>query len=263
MDLKLKEKVILVAAGSKGLGYGIAKSVAQEGAKISIGSRNIKNVEQAISSIEEHSATEPHGFVMDATSSDSINKWIENSMKQFSQIDGLVVNAGGPPSGKFEDFNDADWQSAFELTLMSTVRMIRAVLPHMKKRNKGSIVTITSSSIKEPIDSLLLSNVFRTGVLSVVKSLSKDLAKNGIRINNLIPGRIDTDRVKQLDSINAQRQEESVSNVRAKSESKIPLGRYGTIDEFGNAGAFLLSEASSYITGTSLVVDGGKLQAVV
>ncbi|NJN55221.1 MAG: SDR family oxidoreductase, partial [Anaerolineae bacterium] len=175
---------------------------------------------------------------------------------------GLVVNAGGPPAGNFDTFADTDWQAAFELTLLSSVRMIRAVLPAMRQRGGGSILTITSSSVKEPIDILLLSNVMRSGVVSLVKSLSRQLASDKIRVNNLVPGRIDTDRVKSLDSLTAKRLEQTAVAQKAHQESLIPWGRYGTIDEFGKAGAFLLSDAASYITGETLIVDGGAMRTV-
>ena len=145
---------------------------------------------------------------------------------------------------------------------MSSVRMIRAVLPSMREQGSGSIITITSSSIKEPIDILLLSNVFRSGVVSLVKSLSSDLASEGIRINNLVPGQIDTDRVKSNDMFKANQLDIALEDWQKKRHGMIPMGRYGTIQEFGEAGAFLLSDAARYITGSTLFVDGGKSKTV-
>ena len=171
------------------------------------------------------------------------------------------MNAGGPPPGNFDDFSDEDWEAAFNLTLMSAIRLIRGVLPSMRECGGGSILTVTSLSVKEPINGLLLSNVFRAGVTSLVKSLSNELAGENIRVNILIPGGIDTDRLKALNRNIAEKQGLPVEKIRQKNESAIPLGRYGTIAEFGNAGAFLLSDAASYITGVSLVVDGGVLKS--
>ncbi len=199
---------------------------------------------------------------MDATDSDSISTWISDSLRDFGRIDGLVVNAGGPPPGKFDKFTDEDWAAGFNLTLMSAVRMIRGVLPTMREQGSGSILTITSSSIKEPIDILLLSNVFRSGVVSLVKSLSPDLAKEGIRINNLVPGQIDTDRVKSNDVFKSDQLGIPLEDWQKKRHAMIPMGRYGTIQEFGEAGAFLLSDAARYITGSTLFVDGGKSKTV-
>ena len=189
-------------------------------------------------------------------------KIIDLTFKEFGGVDKLVVNAGGPPTGKFEDFSDSDWQSAFELNLLSAVRMIRAILPLMRNRKGGSILTITSMSVKEPIDVLILSNVMRSGVTSLIKSLSIQLAKDNIRLNNLMPGRIDTDRIRSLDSLRSQKENSPIDKIKEKSYAQIPMGRYGTIEEFGRCGAFLLSDAASYITGSSLAVDGGTLKTV-
>jgi 3-oxoacyl-[acyl-carrier protein] reductase len=187
---------------------------------------------------------------------------VEATVAKFGGVDGLVVNAGGPPAGGFDDFDDAAWQASFELTLLSSVRMIRAVLPHLRDRGGGSILAVTSSSVKEPIDILLLSNVMRSGVVSLLKSLSRELAPEQIRVNNLVPGRILTDRVKSLDALSAKKSELSAAEQRAMQEQQIPWGRYGTIEEFGRAGAFLLSDAASYITGETLIVDGGSMKTV-
>ncbi|HBA33777.1 MAG TPA: 3-oxoacyl-ACP reductase [Gammaproteobacteria bacterium] len=262
MDLNLSEKVIMVAAASKGLGFGIAKAVAREGAKVSIASRDPNAIAQAADSLADETGAEVIGCPFDATDPASILQWRDQTVARFGGVDGLVVNAGGPPTGNFDNFDDADWQAAFELTLLSSVRMIKAVLPEMRKRGQGAIVTITSSSIKEPIDVLLLSNVMRSGVVSLAKSLSQQLAPEGIRVNNLVPGRIDTDRVRSLDEIAAAKQGTTAEDIKQRGEKLIPIGRYGHADEFGKAGAFLLSDAASYITGVTLAVDGGSMKSV-
>lgn len=263
METNLKDKVILVAAGSKGLGFGIAKQAAIEGACISIGSRNPENLKKAFDELLKITTHDKiKTYPMDAKNPSSISQWIAQSYQDFGDIYGLVTNAGGPPAGKFNDFTDSDWQDAFELTLMSNVRMIREVLPIMKKNKIGSIVTVTSSSVKEPIDILLLSNVMRSGVTSLMKSLSFQLAKYNIRINNLVPGRIDTDRVKMIDKLAASKQGVSEQLIREEQQEKIPMKRYGNTDEFGKAGCFLLSSAASYITGETLIVDGGSMRTV-
>lgn len=262
MDLGLKDKVIMVAAASKGLGFGIAQAAAREGARVAIGSRTEADIMQAADKLHTETGARTLGTVMDATDNDSILQWTEATLAHFGRIDGLVVNAGGPPAGGFDDFDDIAWQAAFELTLLSSVRMIRAVLPAMREQGGGSILTITSSSIKEPIDILLLSNVMRSGVVSLAKSLSQQLAPEKIRVNNLVPGRIDTDRVRSLDKLTAQKLDVTPEQQKAAQESLIPWGRYGTIEEFGKAGAFLLSDAASYITGETLIVDGGSMRTV-
>ncbi len=262
MDLKLKGKVAMVAASSKGLGYGIAQALAQEGASLSIGSRTEKDIEAAAEKLRNETGVPVLANVLDSSNAQSIRNWTDATLKEFGGIDKLVVNAGGPPVGKFEDFSDDDWQAAFELNLFSAVRMIRAALPSMRERGGGSVLTVTSMSVKEPIDVLILSNVMRSGVTSLVKSLSTQLAADNIRLNNLMPGRINTDRIRSLDALNSEKQGVSIEQIQATSHANIPLGRYGTIEEFGRCGAFLLSDAASYITGSSLAVDGGVLKTV-
>jgi len=262
MDLGLHGKVAMVAASSKGLGFGIARELAKEGALVSIGARTEADVFDAADVLIEETEAEVLPNVLDVSDSDSIFQWVENTVNAFGGVDCLVVNAGGPPAGKFDDFADSDWQAAFELTLMSSVRMIRQVLPPMRQAGGGSILTITSVSVKEPIDFLLLSNVMRSGVTSLAKSLSKQLAPENIRVNNLMPGRIDTERVQSLDTLNATVKSLSVDDIKSANEAGIPLGRYGTIEEFGKLGAFLLSDAAGYITGQTIAVDGGSVNAV-
>ena len=262
MDLQVKDKVYMVAASSKGLGLGIARELARNGAIICIACRTKSEIESTAEKIRKETGTTVLASVLDAADPNSIRNWIADVLMAFEQIDGLVVNAGGPLPGNFDDFTDEQWQTAFNLTLMSAVRMIRGVLPAMRNKGGGSILTVTSISVKEPINRLLLSNVFRSGVASLVKSLANELAKENIRVNNLMPGRIDTDRVRMLDTNIAEKSGISVLEIKKGFESSIPLGRYGDIDEFGKAGAFLLSQAASYITGVSLAVDGGIIKTV-
>jgi 3-oxoacyl-[acyl-carrier protein] reductase len=262
MDLQLKDKVVMVAAASQGIGYGIAEAVAKEGARLSIASRSAEKIESAAQALCDQYGIDCNGYVMDASDAGSIQAWAEATLRDFGEVQGLVVNAGGPPPGNFDAFDDAAWAQAYELTLMSAVRMVRAVLPQMRAQQSGAILTVTSTSIREPIDNLLLSNVFRSGVVALVKSLSNELAGQGIRVNNLVPGRIDTERVRTLDSMLADRKGIPVEEERNVQFAEIPLGSYGTIEDMGSAGAFLLSDAARYITGVTLLVDGGKTRAV-
>ncbi len=258
----LKDKTILVSGGSQGLGYAIAEASAYEGANVFLGSRDEEKLRYSANHINKNSGSDADYAQLDVTNPKSVKSWVKAGFDKYGKIDGLIVNAGGPPAGAFENFSDEDWLAAFELNLLSAVRLIREVLPHMKKASKGSIVTITSVSVKEPIDMLLLSNVFRSGVTSLAKSLSRSLASYNIRINNILPGRLDTERVKQLDGIIAENTGTSVNEVRSSFQEQIPLGRYGKPEELGNLGAFLLSDKASFITGTTIPVDGGMLKTV-
>ena len=263
MDLGLKDKVVLVAASSKGLGFGIARQAALEGAVVSMASRNSKNIQEAAELLKsEIPAATVYASTLDVANPLSIELWIKNTLKEFGTIDSLVVNGGGPPPGTFDEIDDNTWLSGYENTLMSAVRLIRAVLPEMRHKKSGSILTVTSSSVKEPIDNLLLSNVYRSGVTSLVKSLSFQVAKDQIRINNLVPGFFDTERLKELDLRNSGEWRLSLKNVRKINFDKIPMGRYGDPEEFGKAAIFLLSEAASYVTGETFVIDGGKMRTV-
>jgi len=262
MELCLKDKIIMIAAASKGMGYAIARQCALEGAKVSIASRSKIQIEEAAGRIRKETGGDITPFVFNAEDGTSIERWTADTIKKYGQINSLLVNAGGPPTGSFDDFDDEAWQRAFNLTLMSAVRMIRAVLPSMKQQGGGSILTITSSSVKEPIDVLILSNVMRSGVTSLVKSLSQQLAGNKIRVNNIIPGFINTQRLSTLDIQAAERMEIKYEQRREQVESTIPWGRYGEPEEFAKAAAFLLSDAASYITGVSLAVDGGRMKTV-
>lgn len=259
MDLEFNGKVALVSAGSKGLGYGVAKALAESGARVSICSRDDAHVQAAVARLREETGAEVMGTACDVSKPDQIQAWVDASAA-WGSIYALLVNAGGPPGGLALEMTDAQWQSAFELTLMSAVRMIRAAVPRMT--GGGAILTITSSSVREPIERLGLSTVMRSGVAGLVKTLADELAPQQIRVNNLMPGRIDTERVAQLDAAAAQRSGKSIEDVRAASIAKIPLKRLGSIDDFGAAGAFLLSPAASYITGATLRVDGGMMRSI-
>lgn len=260
MDLGLKGKVALVAASSKGLGYGVAKALAENGAKVSLCSRSEADINAAAKTLADEYGVETLATACDVTKPEDIQAWVDKTVDAWGTIDCLLVNAGGPPAKVFKDITDEEWQSAFELTLMSSVRMIRSTIPHMT--NGGSILTVTSSSIKEPIPRLGLSTIMRSGVMGLVKTLADELADDGIRVNNLIPGRIDTERVAQLDQNTSNTLGISIEEVQERSKAKIPMGRYGTIDDFGSAGAFLLSPAASYITGATLRVDGGAMRSI-
>ncbi|RMF80036.1 MAG: SDR family oxidoreductase [Chloroflexi bacterium] len=260
MDLGLQGKVALVAAASKGLGYGIAHALAAEGAKVSICSRDEGAITAAAQRLHDETGAETLATACDVRDAAAIQAWIERTVQTWGNIDALAINAGGPPAGPLKTETDERWQAAFELTLMSTVRMIRGSLPYFNRG--GAILAVTSSSVRQPIPNLGVSTAMRLAVAGVLKTFSRELADDGIRVNNLVPGRIDTDRVRELDEGVAAREGISFEAVRERSVQNIPFKRLGTIEEFGAAGAFLLSPAASYITGATLVVDGGGMSAL-
>lgn len=260
MDLGLQDKTALVAASSKGLGYGIAKALAANGAKVSLCGRSANDVAAAAETIAADYGSDTLATACDVRVAADIQAWVDRTAAAWGAIDCLLVNAGGPPAKTFKEISDEDFSAAFELTLLSSFRMIRLACPHMT--NGGSILTVTSSSIKEPSPRLGLSTIMRAGVAGMVKTLADELAGDGIRLNNLIPGRIDTDRVAQLDAVTSEKTGLSMDDVKSRAIANIPLGRYGTIDDFGAAGAFLLSPAASYITGATLRVDGGAMRSI-
>src|SRR5690606_3889765 len=198
----------------------------------------------------------------DVTRPEDIERLFSAAVERFGGVDVLVTNAGGPPAGTFDRFDDDDWQRAFELTLMSAVRLIRRAIPEMRARGGGSIVVMTSSSIKQPIPNLLLSNVMRAGVAALAKTLADELAGDNIRVNTLVPGRIATQRIEELDRANAERQGVDVETVTRQQLASIPMGRYGDPAEFAAGAVFLAADAASYITGATLQVDGGMIRSL-
>jgi 3-oxoacyl-[acyl-carrier protein] reductase len=267
MDLGLAGKVAMVGGASRGLGFAVARVLLQEGAKVCIASSNADSIMAAAqklqSEIDPSRADDVLPEQADLRSADAISRWFERTKGRFGGVDLLFVNTGGPPAGAALSFDDDTWRTAFDLLVMSAVRQIRLAVPSMIERGGGSIVVSTSSSVKEPIQNLALSNVLRASVGALAKTLSNELAAQKIRVNHLLPGRIDTDRVRQLDAGRAKAAGVSVEEQKARTEKGIPLQRYGDAEEFAKAAAFLLSNASAYTTGASLQVDGGMIRGVL
>jgi 3-oxoacyl-[acyl-carrier protein] reductase len=260
MDLGLKGKIAMVGGASKGLGFAVARALAGEGARVSIASRDGGAIRRAAETIHKETGADVLPVAADLGKADAIAAWHTSTLDKYSGVDLLFCNTGGPPAGAALSFDDAAWQTAFDLLLMSAVRTIRLVVPSMHARGGGAILVGTSSSVKEPIANLALSNVLRASVSALAKTLSLELAPSRIRVNQLVPGRIETDRLKQLDEGNAKRTGTPLDEYRAKAAASIPLGRYGAPDEFGRMAAFLLSDAAAYITGATVQVDGGLIK---
>jgi 3-oxoacyl-[acyl-carrier protein] reductase len=263
MDLRLTHKTIMVGGASKGLGYAVARALAAEGAAVAIASRDEAAVRRAADTIRQQTGARVLPVAADLSRADAIAAWHEATLQEFGGVDGVFCNTGGPPAGAALAFDDAAWQQAFDLLLMSVVRTARLVAPSLEARGGGAILVGTSSSVKEPIPHLALSNVLRAGVTALAKTLSLELAPKKIRVNTLIPGRIATDRLRNLDEIGAKREGVSLDEHQRRAQATVPLGRYGEPDEFGRMGAFLLSDAASYITGASVQVDGGLIRGLM
>ena len=262
MDLGLKGKVAMVAGASRGLGYAVAEALAREGAHVAISSSNQSSIDDAAKRLSA-SGAQVFGTVVDVRNGDHIASWGQKTVERFGGVDLLFTNGGGPPAGAAVSFDDAAWQNAVDLLLFSAIRMVRAAVPSMKQRGGGSILMSTSASVKEPIPNLGLSTVLRASVSALSKTLAIELAADKIRVNQIIPGRIDTDRVKQLDEIAGKKQGISAADAKAKSMGTIPMARYGEPAEYGRVAAFILSDAAAYMTGSTVQVDGGLIRSVL
>lgn len=260
MDLGLKDKVALVTASSKGLGRACALALAREGAKVAICARDGKALKTAADEIVMTTGSEVLAVPADMNNSRDIQQVVKETVKYFGKLNILVTNAGGPPAGNFADFEDRQWQEALNLTLMSMVRLIRAALPYMQQEGWGRVINITSTSVKEPLDNLVLSNSIRPAVHGLAKTLSQQFAPYGITVNNVMPGTIRTDRVEQLAQARSEKNEQTVADAIIEMGKAAALGRIGEPEEFGAVVAFLASERASYITGVSLPVDGGRIR---
>ena len=251
MDLGLNNKVALVLASSKGLGKAVATELAREGAKVIICGTDAAALSATETEIHTLAPGNVTAVVCDLTDAAQRQNLVEQSLKAFGTIDILVTNTGGPAAGPFEQFGLADWQHLYNLLFLSAVDIIQQVLPGMKAKGFGRILTITSVAVKQPADNLISSNAVRTGLLGLVKSLSTEVALHGITVNNIMPGYTSTNRLEELIQKNPK-----VAEVK----EAIPMKRFGTPEEFAAAAAFLVSERASYITGQSLAVDGGWIK---
>ncbi|MCZ8511394.1 SDR family oxidoreductase [Paenibacillus filicis] len=261
MDLKLQGKTAVVTASSKGLGRAIAEQLASEGASLLLCSRDEQAVCEVGADLQSRYGIPAAGMAVDLSSAEQIGWLVQQAADRFGSVDALVCNAGGPPSGSFLSLDEEAWLHAVQLNLMSVVRLTRGFYPLMKEKG-GRIVTIASTSVKMPIPGLVISNTLRTGIVGLMKTLSVEWGPEGILLNTVCPGRIETDRLVELDTARAAREETSIETVRESMVKNIPLGRYGQPEELAAMAAFLLSPVNSYMTGSVFYMDGGAVKAI-
>lgn len=263
MELNLHNKVAMVGGASKGLGFATCRALALEGALISMASRDGDALIRAADALHRETGHRPLIVPSNLALPDDVSRWHEATCEHFGGVDLVYANTGGPPVGHTLDFTDDVWRDAFELLVLSVVRLVRLVVPSMQQRGGGAILVGTSSSVKEPIPNLALSTVLRASVAALTKTLALELGPLNIRVNQLIPGRIESDRLVSIERDSAERSGVSFDQQRQQNVSAIPLGRYGQPEEFGSVAAFLLSDAAAYITGASLQVDGGAIKSTL
>ncbi len=266
MDLGLQNKVALVMGSSRGMGLAVAEKLVQEGVRVAINSRDAKELKTVADELTQKYKQKVLPLPGDIGNFEDCKGILKETLTRFAGLDMLFCNAGGPPPGSFEDIKEKDWQTAIETNMMGTIRMMRMAYPVMVKNNWGRIVTLTSISVKEVIDNLVLSNVTRLGVVGAVKSLSREIARHGVTVNNVCPGVIDTGRWKELAAALAKKEKapskKILETLLADNNKRIPLGRMGSPEEVANLVVFLMSNAASYITGQSISVDGGMTRSV-
>lgn len=263
MDLGLCDKTALVTASSRGLGKAVALRLAREGAHVAICARGEESLTRAADEIRRATGQRVLTIAADVSAPETADRLVETTLDAFGRLDVLVVNAGGPPPGKFLDFTPEDWEDLVQLTLMSAVRLCHAAAPVMEEQGQGAILFMTSITVKQPLPNLVFSNSLRLAVTGLMKTLADELAPSGVRVNAILPGWTRTARVNQLLEDRARRAGTNLEDEADKVSADIPLGRMGTPEEFATAAAFLVSEAASFVNGVNLLVDGGMYRGTL
>ncbi len=263
MDLGLQNKCALITGASRGLGYATALTLAKEGCRVAINSRDEQKIKAAAQKIAEETGAQAIGLAGDVSEVGVADRIVEQTVQALGGLDILITNAGGPPAGSFESFDEETWQKAVDTSFMSHVRLIRAALPHLRKSSAASVLTMTSYTVKQPMPNLILSNSVRAATVGLTKSLALDLGKEGIRFNSVLTGWTMTERVQDLMAFRAKNNTTTIEEEAAKVMAEIPLGRMGQPQEFANVVAFLVSPAASFIHGVPLPVDGGIIKATL
>lgn len=263
MDSGLTGARVLVTAASKGLGAATARLFSQEGAVVVINSRNAEILQETASTINQETGNAVFTCAADLTDDAEVERLVRTSVVMLGGLDILVTNAGGPPGGDFDQFDMATWRSASDLTLHSAIHLIQQALPHLRESSRAAILTIVSMAASQPVHNLTLSNTLRPAVVGLTRTLSVELGPENIRVNSILPGITETERVEHLMQLRAENTGTTPGEERAKAAERIPLRRTGVPDEFASAAVFLCSPLASYITGVALPVDGGALQAAL
>ncbi len=262
MDLGLKGARVLVTAASKGLGAATARQFSLEGALVVISSRNLETLQTTAARIVEETSKPIFTHAADVTDAEQVRRMVQNAAETLGGLDIIVTNAGGPPAGQFDDFDLGAWEKAIQLNFTSTVSLIQIALPHLRRSRRAAILTITSIAARQPVANLTLSNAIRPAVIGLTKTLSQELGADNIRVNSILPGITNTERITHLNQARAQKNNTSIETEMEKIASDIPLGRIGTPEEFANAAVFLCSPAAGFITGVALAVDGGATRTI-
>jgi 3-oxoacyl-[acyl-carrier protein] reductase len=262
MDLGLKDKTALVGGASAGLGFAVARALFEEGARVAMCSRDKTRIDRVAGSLSDDT-NRVLPVVCDLTRINEIRSLIAKVQDSFKDIDILVTNCGGPPAGTHDSIAEKEWEHAYNLTFMSAVRLIQGIIPGMKKRKFGRIIILSSISAKQPIDNLLLSNSYRAGLLGYAKTISRELAPQGITVNTVMPGYTRTERLDELAEGISSRTGQSKQEVFDSWIKTIPVGRLGKPEELGRFVAFLASEQAGYLTGTATAIDGGGMAGIL
>ena len=263
MDLNLKDKRALVSGSSRGLGYATALALAKEGCKVAINGRDEVKIKAVAEKVYKETGTQVIGLAGDVSLLDVPQKLVEQAAGEFGGLDILVTNTGGPTPGSIDALDEAAWQKGIDLCLMAHVRLIKSALPYLRKSDAASILTVTSLSVKQPIANLLISNSVRSAAIGLTKSLALELGKDGIRVNSILPGWTETERVTELMNARAKANSSTVEEEAKRQAAESPFGRMAQPEEFANAAVFLVSPAASYITGVMLSVDGGMYKGTL
>src|SRR6266404_5950752 len=263
MDLSLKEKVALVAAASRGLGRAVAEELAAEGVALVLCSRKAETINQTANEIATATGAEILALPCDVSKAEEVERLVHSGLERFGRIDILVTNGGGPPAGPCESFSSDAWEAAAKQTLFSAIELTRRVLPGMKDRHWGRILNIASIAVKQPVENLILSTSLRAAVTGFARTLANEVAGEGVTVNNIMPGYTRTERIEELAAMMAKKEEITPEEFVARWEKEIPMRRIGEPGEFAALAAFLVSERASYITGTSIQVDGGWIRSLL